>query len=192
MRKWLRLIRFPTIASDDEDNSISFIYFFVSSGENHRAFKGPKGAGRPRTSGGSRRLQEGEQGSQGESQQPADRINRKGGSPDHMARIFDRAFISQHSAMSRVCTFSPASSILRSMHLLWRLLASKRTRSSSPWRSPSSRKRRSAVSWRRSYRRWVCVSWPDNIPFIHFWLKSLSCCIAWAAPGAVSGTSPWM
>lgn len=48
-------------------------------GENHRAFKGPKGEGRQRTSGGSGLLQEGEQGSEGESQHPADRVNRERG-----------------------------------------------------------------------------------------------------------------
>lgn len=48
-------------------------------GEDYRAFKGPKGEGRQRTSGRSGVLQEGEQGSEGEGQQPADRINRERG-----------------------------------------------------------------------------------------------------------------
>lgn len=51
----------------------------VFLGEDYRAFKGPKGEGRQRASGRSGLLQKGKQGPEGESQQPANRINRERG-----------------------------------------------------------------------------------------------------------------
>lgn len=61
-------------------NSLHYVFARVCTlGEDHRALKGPKGAGRQRAPGWSGLVQEGEQGSEGEGQQPADRINREGG-----------------------------------------------------------------------------------------------------------------